>query len=104
MAKDASHFLSYNRNGRLGPICYYIILEPRHRLLSVRQSDMVHGEGSGDNDSAATHPIVSLLASSIITRYILQPGFVARAARLSSFRGTASSASFLLTDHLLKND
>jgi hypothetical protein len=53
----------------------------------------VHGEGSGDNDSAASHPIVSLLASSIITRYILQPGFVARAAWLSSFRGTASSAS-----------
>jgi hypothetical protein len=37
MAKDASHFLSYNRNGRLGPICYYIILEPRHRLLHVEK-------------------------------------------------------------------
>jgi hypothetical protein len=69
------------------------MLRKSNRLLCVRQSDMVHGEGSGDNDSAAAHPTVSLLASSIITRYILQPGFVAHAARLSSFRGTASSAS-----------
>jgi hypothetical protein len=43
-------------------------LRKSNRLLCVRQSDMVQGEGNNDNDSAAAHPTVSLLASSIITR------------------------------------
>jgi hypothetical protein len=37
MAKDASHFLSCSRNGRFGHVCYWIILEPRHRFLHVEK-------------------------------------------------------------------